>query len=97
MNKMDMDSALKLDEDSRELHTVPDLCELISYSIVAVIGFVGNIVICLVIIKNREMRTVTRCYLFSLAISDLLILIVFFPISFHYLHSFENDLSCQLG
>ena len=37
---------------------------------------VGNIAVCLVIVKNKSMHTATNYYLFSLAISDLMILVL---------------------
>ena len=33
-------------------------------------GVVGNVVTCIVIVRNSYMHTATNCYLFSLAISD---------------------------
>ncbi|KAM3964287.1 neuropeptide receptor A2 [Aphomia sociella] len=37
-----------------------------------VLSIVGNICMCAVIIRDRTMRTITNCYLFNLAITDLL-------------------------
>ncbi|XP_068632673.1 pyrokinin-1 receptor-like [Battus philenor] len=37
-----------------------------------ILSLVGNICTCAVIIRNRSMRTPTNCYLFNLAIADLL-------------------------
>ena len=46
-------------------------------------GVVGNVAVCLVIVKNKSMHTATNYYLFSLAISDLMILVLGrFPASF---------------
>jgi hypothetical protein len=39
-------------------------------------GVIGNIAVCLVIVKNKSMHTATNYYLFSLAISDLMILVL---------------------
>ena len=39
-------------------------------------GVVGNVAVCLVIVKNKSMHTATNYYLFSLAISDLMILVL---------------------
>ena len=39
-------------------------------------GLFGNTCTCIVIARNRYMHTATNCYLFSLAISDVLILIL---------------------
>ncbi|GBP81246.1 Neuropeptides capa receptor [Eumeta japonica] len=43
------------------------------------IGVLGNIAVCIVIIKHPSMRTNTNRYLFSLAINDLLLLIFGVP------------------
>lgn len=45
------------------------------YMLIFVSGVVGNISTCIVISKNRSMHTATNYYLFSLAISDFLLLI----------------------
>ncbi|GFO40703.1 neuromedin-u receptor 2 [Plakobranchus ocellatus] len=38
-------------------------------------GVVGNVCTCIVIARNAYMRTATNCYLFSLAVSDVLTLL----------------------
>ncbi|KAK8788936.1 hypothetical protein V5799_021288 [Amblyomma americanum] len=45
------------------------------YVVVFVSGVVGNVTVCLVIARNSHFQTPTNYYLFSLAISDLLILV----------------------
>lgn len=45
------------------------------YMVIFVTGVVGNICTCIVISKNKSMHTATNYYLFSLAISDFLLLI----------------------
>lgn len=45
------------------------------YVLIFVSGVVGNVAVCLVIIRNPSMHTATNCYLFSLAISDLTVLL----------------------
>ncbi|XP_061395582.1 pyrokinin-1 receptor-like [Musca vetustissima] len=47
----------------------------IIYGLIFVTGVIGNISTCIVIKKNRSMHTATNYYLFSLAISDFLLLI----------------------
>lgn len=47
----------------------------IIYSTIFVIGVLGNVITCIVISKNKSMHTATNYYLFSLAISDLLLLL----------------------
>ena len=46
------------------------------YFIILVTGIIGNVCTCIVIYKNQYMRTATNYYLFSLAISDVLTLIL---------------------
>ncbi|XP_013774352.1 pyrokinin-1 receptor-like [Limulus polyphemus] len=49
------------------------------YVSILVTGIVGNICTCVVIAKNKHMQTATNYYLFSLAISDLLLLVLGLP------------------
>lgn len=48
----------------------------IVYVIIFIMGIVGNIMTCWVILRNPVMQTATNYYLFSLAISDLLLLVL---------------------
>ncbi|XP_005997416.1 neuromedin-U receptor 1 isoform X2 [Latimeria chalumnae] len=54
-----------------------------TYLFIFVIGAFGNILTCTVIIKNKIMRTPTNYYLFSLAISDLLVLLLGMPLEIY--------------
>jgi hypothetical protein len=47
----------------------------IVYILIFVSGVVGNIAVCVVIVRNPSMHTATNCYLFSLAVSDLTVLL----------------------
>lgn len=49
------------------------------YVLIFATGVVGNISTCIVIKKNRSMHTATNYYLFSLAISDFLLLLLGVP------------------
>lgn len=51
----------------------------IIYGIIFFTGVVGNISTCIVISRNKSMHTATNYYLFSLAVSDLLLLISGLP------------------
>lgn len=51
----------------------------ILYSVIFITGVFGNICTCLVIALNRYMHTATNYYLFSLSISDLLLLLLGLP------------------
>ncbi|KZC04373.1 PREDICTED: neuropeptides capa receptor-like [Dufourea novaeangliae] len=51
----------------------------IAYLVIFVTGIFGNVATCTVIIRNPSMQTATNYYLFSLAISDLTLLILGLP------------------
>uniref|UniRef100_A0A8C5UCE2 Neuromedin U receptor 2 n=1 Tax=Malurus cyaneus samueli TaxID=2593467 RepID=A0A8C5UCE2_9PASS len=57
------------------------------YSIIFVVGVVGNFLVCLVILKHRNMKTPTNYYLFSLAVSDLLVLLFGMPLEVYEMWS----------
>ncbi|XP_067126509.1 pyrokinin-1 receptor-like [Centruroides vittatus] len=49
------------------------------YAIILITGMIGNVCTCVVITRNKYMHTATNYYLFNLAISDLLLLIMGLP------------------
>ena len=49
---------------------------LLVYGLIFISGIVGNICTCFVILKNNSLRTTTNYYLLSLAVSDVLILLL---------------------
>ncbi|PSN37892.1 Pyrokinin-1 receptor [Blattella germanica] len=49
------------------------------YAVILLTGLVGNVSTCIVIARNKHMHTATNYYLFSLAISDLLLLVSGLP------------------
>lgn len=51
----------------------------ITYGAIFLTGLIGNISTCIVIAKNKSMHTATNYYLFSLACSDLLLLVSGLP------------------
>ncbi|KAM4772485.1 neuromedin-U receptor 1 [Rhinophrynus dorsalis] len=57
------------------------------YLLIFAVGAVGNTLTCIVIIKHKIMRTPTNYYLFSLAISDLLVLLLGMPLELYELWS----------
>ncbi|KFQ23043.1 Neuromedin-U receptor 2 [Mesitornis unicolor] len=57
------------------------------YTLIFVVGVVGNSLVCLVILKHRNMKTPTNYYLFSLAISDLLLLLFGMPLEVYEMWS----------
>lgn len=48
----------------------------IIYVFIFVTGVIGNIAVCVVIVRNNFMHTATNYYLFSLAVSDLTLLLL---------------------
>ncbi|XP_050099601.1 pyrokinin-1 receptor isoform X2 [Anopheles aquasalis] len=59
----------------------------IVYLLIFVIGVVGNISTCIVIAKNKSMHTATNYYLFSLAVSDFVLLISGVPQEIYFIWS----------
>lgn len=55
------------------------LTEIVPISVVLVVifltGVIGNVCVCVVIVKHPGLHTATNYYLFSLAVSDLLLLL----------------------
>lgn len=50
------------------------------YAVIFVAGVAGNLLVCLVILRHQNMKTPTNYYLFSLAVSDLLVLLLGMPL-----------------
>ncbi|XP_044731147.1 pyrokinin-1 receptor-like [Chrysoperla carnea] len=59
----------------------------IIYVIIFLTGVIGNVSTCIVIYRNKSMHTATNYYLFSLAISDLLLLISGLPPEVYHMWS----------
>ncbi|XP_061098656.1 neuromedin-U receptor 1-like [Conger conger] len=55
----------------------------VSYLLIFLVGAVGNALTCTVIARNKVMWTPTNYYLFSLAVSDLLVLIFGMPLELY--------------
>lgn len=51
----------------------------ILYALILIAGIVGNVLVCVVIIRNSSLHTATNYYLFNLAISDLIYLLFGLP------------------
>ncbi|ESO89530.1 hypothetical protein LOTGIDRAFT_125181 [Lottia gigantea] len=49
------------------------------YSIIFLLGVVGNALVIVTLIQNKKMRTVTNVFLFNLAITDLLLAVFCMP------------------
>ncbi|XP_011637437.1 pyrokinin-1 receptor-like [Pogonomyrmex barbatus] len=57
------------------------------YVVIFFTGMIGNISTCVVIARNKSMHTATNYYLFSLAVSDLLLLVSGLPPEMYYIWS----------
>lgn len=55
------------------------------YGIIFITGCVGNISTCLVIARNKSMYSATNYYLFSLAVSDFVLLISGVPMELYHI------------
>lgn len=55
------------------------------YLIIFMVGVLGNVLTCTVIARNKVMWTPTNYYLFSLAVSDLLVLLLGMPLELYEL------------
>ncbi|XP_053896481.1 neuromedin-U receptor 1 [Malaclemys terrapin pileata] len=58
-----------------------------TYLLIFMVGAIGNTLTCLVIVRHRFMRTPTNYYLFSLAVSDLLVLLLGMPLELYEMWS----------
>uniref|UniRef100_A0A3Q3GTZ8 Neuropeptide FF receptor 1 n=1 Tax=Labrus bergylta TaxID=56723 RepID=A0A3Q3GTZ8_9LABR len=52
---------------------------IVAYFFIFLLCMVGNILVCLIVLENRHMRTVTNLFILNLAISDLLVGIFCIP------------------
>ncbi|NP_001306156.1 neuromedin-U receptor 1 isoform 1 [Mus musculus] len=66
----------------------------VTYLLIFVVGTLGNGLTCTVILRNKTMRTPTNFYLFSLAVSDMLVLLVGLPLE---LYEMQQNYPFQLG
>ncbi|XP_071764167.1 neuromedin-U receptor 1 [Centroberyx gerrardi] len=55
----------------------------LTYLLIFMVGAVGNVLTCTVIARNKVMWTPTNYYLFSLAVSDLLVLLLGMPLELY--------------
>lgn len=54
---------------------------IFAYVLIFFLCMIGNLLVCLIVVKNRQMRTVTNIFILNLAISDLLVGILCLPIT----------------
>lgn len=55
---------------------------LACYAVIFFVGVIGNILVCLVVCRERKMKNVTNYFIFNLAISDLSVLLICIPFDF---------------
>ena len=55
---------------------------LVCYVIIFIVGVIGNILVCLVVCRERKMKNVTNYFIFNLAVSDLSVLLICIPFDF---------------
>ncbi|XP_076004937.1 cholecystokinin receptor-like [Genypterus blacodes] len=56
-----------------------DAVRILLYTLIFLLSVIGNLLIVVVLVMNKRMRTVTNCFLMSLAISDLMMAIFCMP------------------
>ncbi|XP_010900287.1 neuromedin-U receptor 1 [Esox lucius] len=59
----------------------------VTFLVIFVVGVFGNALTCIVIVRFKVMRTPTNYYLFSLAVSDLLVLLLGMPLELYEMWS----------
>src|SRR5207249_4753236 len=60
------------DEYSEDLGATGKIIFSVVLSIIAFAGFIGNLIVVIVILKNKDMRNSINIYLLNLAIADIL-------------------------
>nr|BAO01085.1 neuropeptide GPCR A35 [Nilaparvata lugens] len=70
-------SALDNYEEGAPFYMLLTMCIL--YAVILLCGVVGNVSTCIVIARNKHMHTATNYYLFSLAVSDMILLLAGLP------------------
>jgi len=68
--EFDVDAYLEQHLGYRRSSAVESVSLTVVYVLILLTGVVGNVVTCIVIVRNSYMHNATNCYLFSLAISD---------------------------
>ncbi|KAL7875917.1 hypothetical protein AOLI_G00108800 [Acnodon oligacanthus] len=63
----------------REPKDINQAVRIILYSLIFLLGVLGNSLIITVLVRNRRMRTVTNLFLLSLAVSDLMLCVFCMP------------------
>ncbi|XP_038588130.1 cholecystokinin receptor type A [Micropterus salmoides] len=64
---------------STEPQDINQTVRIVLYSLIFLLGVLGNSLIIAVLVRNRRMRTVTNLFLLSLSVSDLMVSLVCIP------------------
>ncbi|XP_062330921.1 neuropeptide FF receptor 1-like [Osmerus eperlanus] len=54
---------------------------IFAYTLIFFVCMIGNTLVCIIVLKNKQMRTITNIFILNLAISDLLVGIFCLPIT----------------
>lgn len=87
---VDLDDACLTEEQYLEKYLGPRRSSVflpvcLNYLVIFMVGVAGNVLTCTVIARNKVMWTPTNYYLFSLAVSDLLVLLFGMPLELYEL------------
>ncbi|XP_054458954.1 neuromedin-U receptor 1 [Anoplopoma fimbria] len=87
---VDLDDACLTEEEYLEKYLGPRRSSVflpvcLIYLVIFLVGVVGNVLTCTVIARNKVMWTPTNYYLFSLGVSDLLVLLLGMPLELYEL------------
>lgn len=62
----------------------------ILYALICLLGIIGNVMVCFVVIRNPIMHTVTNIFIFNLALSDILLCLFAVPFTPLYLLAYKQ-------
>jgi allatostatin receptor len=68
-----------IDEDVRRFERVLPVVIPVIYGMIAVCGFIGNLLVIIVVLSNKPMRNSTNLLIINLAVADLLFIIICVP------------------
>ena len=77
-------------------HIAVRIVRLVLYPMVFIVGVIGNLSVCALILraKSKQFRSAKGCFILNLALSDLLVLLLYLPFDLSYL---ENHSVWQFG
>lgn len=65
----------------KKMEEIVSIVVPIFFSIVVLVGFIGNLLVVLVVIFNKQMRNTTNLLIMNLAVADLLFIVFCVPFS----------------